>query len=435
MKNSILVLTTILFVVLVEASLLYINQVEWRMAESEPNTNHLEWATKWGGTGYDNAKSVALSDGSIYVAGTTRSYGKGLSDIFLLKYNNKGELAWNSTWGGLSYDGCWTTAADSEGIYVAGFTYTVGNQNANAVLLKYNSSGELLWSRTWGGSDDAVARGVVIDGKGAIYVAGYFRGTTTTTKSFLLKYHQDGNLIWGRTFGGEGVNAFAVGVSDGVYVDGTNETIEDNMYRSTMFMTKFDPSGSILWNRQWGNGPLNYCWSITVNGDNIYQAGTTSNNSSNSDAVLLSYDSSGKMRFNVTWGKTEEEYAWGVTWINNFIYITGHIYNESKLGFDSLLLKFTSDGTQIWNTTWRDKSVDVGHSVAIVGNDVYVTGISTDQSQNAQVFLLKYISANSVTSSIASLTAAVASAIGVVTLTAAVVKLLEHKSNPKKSEN
>ena len=105
------------------------------------------------------------------------------------------------------------------------------------------------------------------------------------------------------------------------------------------------------------------------------------------------------------------------------------------MGFDSLLLKFTSDGTQIWNTTWQDKSVDVGHSVAIVGNDVYVTGISTDQSQNSQVFLLEYTSANSVTSSAASLAAAVASAIGVVTLTAAVVKLLEHMSNPKKSEN
>ena len=57
MKNSIQVLTAILIVVLVEVSLLYINQVEWRMAESKPNTNHLEWATKWGGTGYDNEVS------------------------------------------------------------------------------------------------------------------------------------------------------------------------------------------------------------------------------------------------------------------------------------------------------------------------------------------------------------------------------------------
>ncbi len=287
MKNSIRVLTAILIVVLVEAGLLYINQVEWRTAESEPNTNHLEWATKWGGTGYDNAKSVALSDGGIYVAGTTRSYGAGLSDIFLLKYNSRGELVWNSTWGGLSYDGCWATASDSEGIYIAGFTYAVGSQNANAALLKYDSSGKLLWSRTWGGSEDAVARGVVVDGKGTVYVAGYFRGTTTTSKSFLLKYNQDGNLTWSKTFGGEGVNAFAVGVGDDVYVDGTNETIENNMYRSTMFMTKFDPSGSIIWSRQWGSSPINYCWSISVYGDKIYQAGTTSNGSSNSDIVFI----------------------------------------------------------------------------------------------------------------------------------------------------
>jgi hypothetical protein len=427
MKTSMRVLSTITIVLLVEAGLIYINQAEWRAAESEPYSNHLDWATTWGGAGYDNAKAVTIYSGNIYVAGTTRSFGSGLSDIFLLKYDRKGELAWNKTWGGISYDGSWAAAADNEGIYVAGFTYEVGNINANTTLLKYNSTGNLLWSRTWGGAEDAVARGVAVDRMGAVYVAGYLRGTTTTTKSFLLKYDQAGELTWNETFGGVGVNAFAVGVGDGVYVDGTNETIVNNLYRSEMFLTKFDEAGSILWSRQWGSNPINYCWSISVNGDNIYQAGTTSDGSSNSDAVLLNYDTSGTLKFNVTWGKTEEEYAWGVTRSNNYIYLTGHIYNETRSSYDALVVKFATDGTPIWNVTWGDKSADVAHSVAVDGNDIYVTGITTNQSQNSQVFLLKYTSANEVSSSGASWAAAAATAVGVLTLTAFVIRILDHK--------
>ncbi len=427
MKTSMQVLSTITLVLLVEAGLIYINQAEWRAAQSEPYSNHLDWTTTWGGAGYDNAKAVAVNGGNVYVAGTTRSYGAGLSDIFLLKYDRNGDLAWNKTWGGISYDGSWAATADNEGIYVAGFTYTVGNLNANAALLKYDSDGNLLWSRTWGGAEDAVARGVAVDGRGAVYVAGYLRGTTTTTKSFLLKYDQTGKLTWNETFGGEGVNAFAVGVSDGVYVDGTNETTVNNLYRSTMFLTKFDKAGSILWSRQWGSNPINYCWSISVNGDNIYQAGTTSDGSSNSDAVLLSYDTSGTLKFNVTWGKTEEEYAWGIIGSNNYIYLTGHIYNGTRSSYDALVLKFATDGTPIWNVTWGDRSVDVAHSVGVDGNDIYVTGITTNQEQNSDVFLLKYTSANEISSSGASWAAAAATAVGVITLTAIVVKKFEHK--------
>jgi hypothetical protein len=436
MKISMRILSTITLVLLVEAGLIYLNQSEWRAAESEPYSNHLDWVTTWGGTDYDNAKSVAVNGGNIYVAGTTRSYGAGLSDIFLLKYDPNGDLAWNKTWGGVSFDGCWATVADNEGIYVAGFTYAVGNLNANAALLKFDSDGNLIWSRTWGGSDDAVARGVTVDGNGAVYVAGYLRGTTTTTKSFLLRYDQAGELIWNTTFGGVGVNAFAVGVGNGVYVDGTNETTVNNLYESKMFLTKFNEDGSILWSRQWGNTPINYCWSISVDGDNIYQAGTMSDGSNNSDAVLLNYDTSGNLRFNVTWGKTEEEYAWGITRSNNYIYLTGHIYNKTSISFDTLLVKFALNGTPIWNVTYGDKSTDVAHSVAVDGNDIYVTGITTGADQNSQVLLLKYTSANELSNLGASWAAAAATAIAVLTLTAFVLLILDHKrisTNPSHS--
>ncbi len=422
MKTSLQVLSAITLVLIVEAGLIYINQAAWKVAVNEPYNNRLDWATKWGGIDFENAKAVVVSGGEIYVAGTTRSYGAGLSDIFLLKFDRDGALVWNRTWGGPFYDGSWATAADNEGIYVAGFTYQWDNIKANAALLKYDSDGNLVWARTWGGVDDAVGRGIAIDPSGAVYITGYIRGNTTTTKSFLLKYNQSGELIWSKTFGSEGVNAFAVGASDGIYVDGTNETIKNNQWRSNMFLIKFDEAGSILWTRQWGSNPINYCYAISVSGDNIYQAGTTSDGPLNFDAILLNYDALGNLRYNVTWGKTQEQYAWGVIGGSNYIYLVGHIVKGISSSYDSLVVKFSTNGAPMWNATWGDNNVDVAHSVAVEGNDIYVAGITGTIDKDSQVFLLRYISANEVSSPEASWAAAAATAIGVMTLTALYVK-------------
>ncbi len=414
---------------LAEGGLIYINQAEWRAAENEPYSTHLDWAATWGGKYYESANAVAMYGGAIYVAGRTTSSPGSLSNIFLLKYSGDGELDWNRTWGGPSYNGCFATAADAEGVYVAGYTYTGENTNANVALLKYDFEGNLVWAKIWGGVNDALGRAIAIDKEGAVYVTGYIRGNDTTKKSFLLKYDQSGELTWNRTFGVEGVNALGVGVGNGVYVDGTNESIENNLWRSKMFLTKFDDAGNILWSREWGSNPVNDCWSISVNGGDIYQAGTTMDQSGKSSAVLRDYDPSGSLRFNVTWGNSEDKYVWGVAKNSDYIYIVGYIY---KTGFsnDVLVVKFSADGTSIWNVTWGGREAESARSVATDGNDIYVSGITYSEGNDSQAFLLKYSSVNKVTSLSASWAAAAAAAVGITALTALIIRILEHKRIP-----
>jgi len=426
MKISRRVLSAITLVLLAEAGLIYINQTEWRVAENEPYSTHLDWAATWGGTGYESANAVTIYGGVVYVAGRTTSFPGSLSKIFLLKYNDDGELDWNRTWGGPSYNGCFAITANDEGVFLAGYTYTGENTNANVALLKYDFNGNLVWAKIWGGVENAMGRAIAIDGKGAVYVTGYLRGNDTTKKSFLLKFDQSGGLTWNRTFGVEGVNALGVGVGDGIYVDGTNETIENNLWSSKMFLTKFDEAGSILWSHEWGSSPVNDCWSISVNGGDIYQAGTTMDESGKSSAVLRDYDPSGSLRFNVTWGKSEDEYVWGVSKYSDYIYLVGYVY---RTGFsnDVLVAKFAADGAPIWNVTWGGREAESARSVATDGNDIYVSGITYSYGKDSQAFILKYSSANEVTSLGASWAAAAATAVGVTALTVIVIRRLKHK--------
>ena len=54
----------------------------------------------WGGPQFDEGSGVATApDNSVYVTGTTLSFGAGDRDAFLLKYNANGALAWQRTFG------------------------------------------------------------------------------------------------------------------------------------------------------------------------------------------------------------------------------------------------------------------------------------------------------------------------------------------------
>jgi hypothetical protein len=96
-------------------------------------------------------------------------------------------------------------------------------------------------------------------------------------------------------------------------------------------------------------------------------------------------------------------------------------------GNDVLVSKFAADGTPIYNVTWGGSDADAARSVAVDGNDIYVSGMTYSYGKDSQAFTLKYSSVNKVTSSGASWAAAAAVGVGVMTLTVLIIKRLERK--------
>ncbi len=168
-----------------------------------------QWNRTWGGsyTDYYTAITVDSSD-NIYLTGSTDSYGAGESDMFLVKYNNLGELQWNKTWGGSEDDrGLAVSLDSSENIYIAGTTksYAVQLENTQLLredicLLKYDSLGELQWNRTWGGTNMDFCTAMVIDSNDNIYLA----GSTASYAEIVLDmcivvYDNSGGFLWYKT--------------------------------------------------------------------------------------------------------------------------------------------------------------------------------------------------------------------------------------------
>jgi len=138
------------------------------------STGDPQWARTFGGDTFDYASSVApTSDGGCIVAGATQSYGAGGWDFFVLKLSSTGDLEWAKAFGGVGsdYSNCVIQTADG-GYAVAGYTWSYGVRWADFLILKLSPSGDLQWTKTFGGTDGDVAYSVIQTSEGGYAVAG-----------------------------------------------------------------------------------------------------------------------------------------------------------------------------------------------------------------------------------------------------------------------
>jgi hypothetical protein len=162
------------------------------------------WAKRFGGTSFDNGYSVAVdSSGNTFVAGffsgtadfdpgvgTANLTSAGDADVFVVKLNSSGEYVWAKQLGGTGSDIGFSVAVDSSGnTYVAGDFASVyfgdcpgtaclrSAGDADAFVVKVNSSGGYVWAKRFGGTGSDIGFSVAVDSSGNTYVAGIFSGT------------------------------------------------------------------------------------------------------------------------------------------------------------------------------------------------------------------------------------------------------------------
>ena len=208
----------------------------------------------WGGPERDGAQGIAVAgDGSVYVTGSTRSFGAGGDDAFLLKYGTDGTLLWQRTYGTAPDD---LNSGEEAGIGVAvapdnSGVLVVGNyRDGNIFLAKFSPAGLLLWDLTWGGNEEG-ASAIATAADGTIYVTGITSSFDVGQgDAFLLSFTSGGTLNWQRTWGGDFFDAardVAVATDGSIYISG-----ETTFSANSAFLVKFAPDGSVIWEREWG---------------------------------------------------------------------------------------------------------------------------------------------------------------------------------------
>ena len=352
-----------------------------------------QWGTYYGGTSNEIGYSCATdASGNIYLSGYTRStsgiattgahqttYGGGLNDAFLVKFNSSGTRQWGTYYGGTGNDFGWSCATDTSGnIYLSGQTpstsgiattgayqTTFGGATEDAFLVKFNSSGVRQWGTYYGGTGQDYGLSCATDTSGNIYLAGITRSTS------------------------------------GIATTGAHQTNHGG-YRDA-FLVKFNSSGVRQWGTYYGGTREEYGNSCATDASgNIYLSGYTSSTSGMAttgahlatfgggdwDAFLVKFNSSGVRQWGPYYGGTAGEAAYHcATDASGNVYLTGEAksttgvattgaHQTSKGSFeDAFLVKFNSSGVRQWGTYYGGSGNDYGHSCATdASGNVYLAG-------------------------------------------------------------
>jgi hypothetical protein len=217
--------------------------------------------TTWGGVGSDAADGVAsAADGSSYVVGitdsfTTDPFGIRSPKIFVVKFAPDGSLTWQRIWNGTTIRGLGRpdVAVSADGsVYVTGVTAENGG---DAVLLKFDANGTLLWERAWGGTASDQGFAVATASDGAIYIAGTATSFGPSSAGlFVVKFDSAGNLVWQKISDGAAGNAVAVAPDGSVYAAGT--TPRNEIGNFDIIVMKITAAGTLVWQRTYSAGEV-----------------------------------------------------------------------------------------------------------------------------------------------------------------------------------
>ena len=350
----------------------------------------LEWAKNFGGEGDDNFNDVIETDDGFIAIGFSGedSFGNGdwssttskgvWGDAIIVKFDTSGGVVWSKNFGGdggTSFESV-TATADSgflavghsyEDSYGTGdFTSVMGKGDDDAIIVKFDADGDMVWVKNFGGEDEDRFNAVITLSDGGFVAVGHsyedsfgngdWSGVTGKgggCDAIIVKYGADGIVEWAYNFGGSSWDRLysVAETSDGGFVSvgfseegsfGNGDWLGiPGKGGPDAFVVKFDANGDVAWKRSFGG----------EGGDYFYDVKTTSDG-----GVIVIGNSNG--------------WSFGTgDWINT-------TSNGGWMG--ATLLKFDADGGVVWAKNFGGGHADFFNGVTVVADGGFVVAGGAD---------------------------------------------------------
>jgi hypothetical protein len=309
------------------------------------------WTRTYGGASEDVGKAVWETwDGGYIVGGYTYSYGAGLYDCWLVKTNADGDTAWTRAFGGYDYDrGYCVEQTRDDGYIFVGVTFTYGAGEADVWLAKLDAVGNMVWSKTFGGTDGDIGNSVqqTSDGGYVIAATTWSRGAGGAD-AWLLKVDSGGNLVWDKTLGGrcyDCINSVQQ-TQDGGYI-AVGRTDSYGAGDADVWLVRTDSSGETVWTKAFGGTGLDIGNSVqqTRDGGYVVAGYTLSFGAGDADAWLIKTDAVGETAWTRTFGGTSGDEGNSVLQtIDGGYVVAGYTHSYGAGASDVWLIKTDADG-------------------------------------------------------------------------------------------
>ncbi len=307
-----------------------------------------EWAKTYGGLFEDRGQSIQLtSDGGYILLGTTASYGAGGYDIFLVKIDSEGNESWSSTFGGTSWDwGYYVEQTGDGGFIITGCKDPGVFAIWDLYLIKTDSNGNELWSKTFGGDNSDVGHCVKQTSDGGYIVTGFTYTSDQGSDMWLIKTDENGDLEWDNTYGGTGPDHgySVIQSADEYVVTGYTRSFGEGDY--DIWLVKTDNTGNKIWDSTFGGPEDDRSFSIqhTLDNNFVVAGFTESFGAGNYDMWLLKINNSGDALWTKTIGGNNLDRARSVVQTTDGGYIlAGDTYIYEQGEYNYYLVKLDPD--------------------------------------------------------------------------------------------
>ncbi len=343
------------------------------------------WQKTIGGNDIDLVNAFeATSDGGYIIGGYSKSdisgekteNSRGGTDIWIVKIDDSGNIMWQKTYGGSGEDSMFSIKQTSDGGYIVGAasdSNISGDKTENSRggldywILKLNSSGEIVWQKTYGGAQPEFYAYVVQTTDGGYFVGGYSESDVSGDKTdptkgqrdfWVLKLDSSGEIVWQKSIGGSLLELLtaAFQTADGGFLVGgysssgiSGDKTENNRGETDNWIVKLDPSGNVTWDKTYGGNASDVPRDIIQTADGGYLVG-------------------GYSKSNISGDKTE----------------------NSRGDYDYWVLKLGSNGDLVWQKTIGGSAIDYPRNVVQLNDGNYLiagwsySNISGEKTQNSQ---------------------------------------------------
>lgn len=349
----------------------------------------VEWKKTYGGSGDERGREIIqTSDGGYAIIGTSDSNdfdvsgNNGFQDYWFVKLDALGNISWQKSYGFQGNDtGISVIQTSDQGYLLTGIldvTSSGGQGNTTARTstqrhaggdywaIKTDASGNLEWSRYFGGNFTDTPEGAIELNSGGYIIAGGSdsRDTDITNNKgtydfWVIRIAPNGDLVWEKSFGGSEIDEARaiVKTNDGnIIIAGDTRSndldISSNNGAADLWLIKISPDGNLIWEKTIGGTSFDVSRDISATSDNGFilagssrsSDGDVSENKGQNDAWVIKVDSNGDLVWEVSAGGSNIDFAYGVTeLIDNSIIAVGDTTSEDgdieeNKGFTDLLV-------------------------------------------------------------------------------------------------
>ncbi len=338
-----------------------------------------------GGSADDAAYDMKVtSDGGFILAGYTKSKGSGGADVWVVKLDAAGNVQWDRTFGGSGDDEAGGVVQTHDGGYAIAAYKTNASAQREAWIIRLDKDGNKVWDKTYGGNQvwDLPGQHIIETKTGDYVFAGY--KMNSNEYGWIFAVDSSGNKIWGKTLGGDPLHSGFTNVIqtvDGGYAatgfrqNGTIHGLSD------VWLVKFNADGGVKWQKMYDTNTNEGGIDLIETLDTDFLIVGNKAEDSNPDIWIIKVDKDGKQQWDNSFGSPGYDRMNSIEQTSD----TGYIMAGFRNGTDwytghAWLIKLDKDGNKLWDRVFAGSGDDVPFAVHQMPDGGYVfAGFTTSK--------------------------------------------------------